>query len=448
MTKSLISIDTAKAILDQLPVTTQAAILALWDDKRDSLQVHKAGVETISGAKTFAAKTTAASVDVTPLSPATDALIRLLAGKTWAMDADAAGALSVVNQSDGVTPFRITPTAVANALVILSSAISLGVNLDLAGHNLLNVGNVNVANGLLQLDGNGRIPSAQLTVDAMQWKGTWNASTNTPTLIDGTGSPGDVYRVTVGGTRNLGSGNITYDVGDWVILNSSSVWEKADMTDAVNSVAGLKGDVDAAALRTALSLVVGTNVQAQNANLQALAGLVSAANKLAYFTGSGAAAVTDLTAVGRNVIGAADQATARGALGLGPAAVLNGNVTVPVWVEVPATYGTRAVGYGDNTLGFMVPDNFILGKVIYRGVSADASGSTTVELRKNGVQIASSVKAIPFGSQWAMSGATTAVIGDNVAAGDILRPYISGVGGTPGQGFSCTLIGGVAVAVT
>lgn len=448
MTKSLISIDTAKAILDQLPSTTQAAILALWDNARDALMVHKAGAETINGAKTFTAKTTAASIDVTPLAPATDALIRLLAAKTWAMDADATGALSVVNQTDGVTPFRITPTAVANALQILSSAVQLGVNLDLAGHNLLNVGNVNVANGLLQLDGNGRIPSAQLTVDAMQWNGTWNASTNTPTLIDGTGSPGDTYRVTVGGTRNLGSGNITFDVGDWAILNASSVWEKADMTDAVNSVAGLNGDITASALRTALSLVIGTNVQAQNANLQALAGLVSAANKLAYFTGAGTAAVTDLTAVGRNVIGAADQAAARTALGLGPAAVLNGNVSMPVWIEIPATYGTRAPGYGDNTLGFMVPANFVAGSVIYRGVSADASGATTVELRKNGVQIASTVKSIPFGSQWAMSGATTATIGDNVAAGDILRPYITSVGGTPGQGFSCTLIGSVTAPVS
>lgn len=280
MTKSLISIDTAKAILDQLPSTTQAAILALWDANRDAAQVHKAGAETITGAKTFAAKTTAASVDVTPLSPATDALIRLLAAKIWAMDADSAGAFSVVNQTDGVAPFRITPTAVANALVVLSSAISLGVDLDLAGHNLLNVGNVNVANGLLQLDGNGRIPSAQLTVDAMQWKGTWNASTNTPTLIDGTGSPGDVYRVTVGGTRDLGSGNITYDVGDWVILNSSSVWEKADMTDAVNSVAGLTGTITAANLRTALALVIGTNVQAWSAVLDALATKTSPAGQL------------------------------------------------------------------------------------------------------------------------------------------------------------------------
>lgn len=103
------------------------------------------------------------------------------------------------------------------------------------------------ANGVASLDGSGKVPVAQLPNAIMEYQGTWNATTNTPTLADGAGNAdediGDVYRVSVAGTQDLGSGSQTFAVGDYVILNASKVWEKADTTDAVSSVNGFTGTV-------------------------------------------------------------------------------------------------------------------------------------------------------------------------------------------------------------
>jgi len=97
-------------------------------------------------------------------------------------------------------------------------------------------------NGYASLDAGGKIPAAQLPSSVIEYKGTWNASTNTPTLADGTGDAGDVYIVSVGGTQNLGSGSITFDAGDWVMYNGS-VWQKSTGSNSVASVNGQTGIV-------------------------------------------------------------------------------------------------------------------------------------------------------------------------------------------------------------
>ena len=77
------------------------------------------------------------------------------------------------------------------------------------------------ANGVATLDENGRIPYSQLPESAMEFKGTWDASNNTPTLVDGTGDTGDFYVVSVAGTQDLGSGEIKFldDTGDFYVVS-------------------------------------------------------------------------------------------------------------------------------------------------------------------------------------------------------------------------------------
>jgi hypothetical protein len=96
------------------------------------------------------------------------------------------------------------------------------------------------------------LASLQSQIDALDgfldYKGTWNASTNTPTLVSSTGTKGDYYVVSVAGSTNL-NGETTWGVGDWVVFNNS-VWQKVD--------GGSTGNFTTAAIATSLNLAYGT----------------------------------------------------------------------------------------------------------------------------------------------------------------------------------------------
>jgi len=75
----------------------------------------------------------------------------------------------------------------------------------------------------------------------LSYQGTWNASTNTPTLTSSVGTNGYYYVVSVAGSTNL-NGITDWQVGDWAIFNGSA-WQKLDQTDLVTSVNGQTGAV-------------------------------------------------------------------------------------------------------------------------------------------------------------------------------------------------------------
>lgn len=73
------------------------------------------------------------------------------------------------------------------------------------------------------------VSSITNAIGALNYKGTWNASTNTPTLVSSVGTKGDYYVVSVAGSTDL-NGTTLWGVGDMAIFNGSA-WQKADGGD-------------------------------------------------------------------------------------------------------------------------------------------------------------------------------------------------------------------------
>jgi len=90
-------------------------------------------------------------------------------------------------------------------------------------------------------------------VGGVMYQGTWNASTNNPSITSSVGTKGYYYIVATAGSTNI-NGITDWKVGDWIIFNGST-WDKVDNTDAVSSVNGYTGAVSL----TTTDIAEGTN---------------------------------------------------------------------------------------------------------------------------------------------------------------------------------------------
>ncbi|EBZ9073745.1 hypothetical protein EHE80_16460 [Salmonella enterica subsp. enterica serovar Saintpaul] len=127
-------------------------------------------------------------------------------------------------------------------------------------------------------------------------------------------------------------------------------------------------DGDLSGFIAKMSAAFGKDFQTLDATLTALAGLATGADKLPYFTGNDTAGQTDLTSVGRDIIGKASIADILTYLGLGETAKqaagavqktgdeMSGKLTLPqtssFGVNTNNTLGGSSIAIGDNDTGF------------------------------------------------------------------------------------------------
>lgn len=123
-------------------------------------------------------------------------------------------------------------------------------------------------------------------VGGVMYQGTWNASTNSPSITSSVGTKGHYYIVSVAGSTNI-NGITDWKVGDWIIFNGST-WDKVDNTDAVSSVNGYTG---------AVSLV--TSDVAESGSLYFTNARAIGSTLTGYTSGAGTISATDsiLTAI-------------------------------------------------------------------------------------------------------------------------------------------------------
>lgn len=192
-------------------------------------------------------------------------------------------------------------------------------------------------------------------IGALVYKGTWNASANTPTLTSGVGSKGDYYVVSVAGTTNL-DGITDWQVGDLALFNGT-VWQKIDNTDAVQSVNGQTGVV-----------VLGPNDVGATANTTYIlaTGLLSGGGRL------NANVTVTLTSVPvANVTGAVPDTRTVSASGLlTGGGALSSNVTISL-ANVPVANVPGAV---PNTVNVIAGTGLIGGGALTGNITLIASG--------------------------------------------------------------------------
>lgn len=174
--------------------------------------------------------------------------------------------------SGNFTTLTSTSMAVPSLVGIVKSAGNAGFVAASPMTDYLPGSALGIANGAASLDSSGKVPVAQLpdsSTGGVIYLGTWNAATNTPTIVSGVGTKGYFYKVATAGSTIV-DGVSSWAIGDQIIF-SGTVWQRVAETSApVQSVNSKVGAV----VLTRVDL--GAASSGANTDITSLAGLTTA----------------------------------------------------------------------------------------------------------------------------------------------------------------------------
>ncbi len=250
---------------------------------------------------------------------------------------------------------------------------------------------------------------------------SWNSSTGVPTknavrdkiesVIAG-GSGGTVTTVSVVSTNGF-AGSVATATSTPAIT----------LTTTITGI--LKGNGTAISSATAgtdylAPAAIGSTVQAYDADLGALGGVTSAADKCPYFTGSGTASVVTCSSAGRTLM-------------------TNGYTTESLCFALSDE--TTALTTGTAKVTFRMPYAFTVTAVRGSVNTVSSSGLPTVDINEGGSTILSTKLTIDASELTSTTAAAAAVISDASLADDAEITFDQDVAGTGAKGQKVCIIG-------